>query len=105
MTDFSKVFVLMKFKKKTGVCNYVCTAMGKALLELYALQNTKSSEMTFVFERESGKIVFSALGSKSGFPEVRKLSDKTNDLGTCEDLGLSLEDLHDIKDDRFDKED
>lgn len=97
------VHVLFRSSKKTGKVDTTMIGLGKAMLELWALQNTPSNKNTMVFERESGRLVFKAVGDISGFPKIFK--DRRNDFlsETCNDYGIPLETLHSIKDDRFDK--
>ena len=96
-----EVYVLFRASKKTGKIDTTITAMGSAILQLWALKNTTSSKQCFIFERESGKLVYATSGTKDGFPEVRDTR-KHGDLGICEDYSIPLEALHEIKDDRFD---
>ena len=94
-------YVLFRASKKTGKIDTTMTALGNAMLQLWALQNTTSSKQCLIFERESGKLVYATSGTKDGFPEVRDAR-KHGDLGICEDYGIPLEALHEIKDARFD---
>ena len=103
MSGDLKVYVLMRCSKKTGYVDTTMTGMGSALLRMWALNNTTSSKITFIFDRESGKIVYAVQGRKDGFPKVKDAK-KDGYLGYCEEIGISLEDLHSIKDERFDEE-
>lgn len=102
-TNFNlSVCVLMRCKKN-GDVDTVMTGMGTALMRLWAMQNTTSSKITFIFERESGKILYAIKGTKEGFPKIK--DGTKEDLGTCEDIGISLEALQEAGyDERFDKE-
>lgn len=102
MEDF-KVCALIRCSKKSGKIDTTMTAMGSALLRLWALQNTTSSKMCVVLERDTGKILYMTCGTKEGFPKVKDI--RHEDLGTIEDIGLPMEFLETLKDDRFDKED
>lgn len=100
-----QVHVLIRCSKKTGKIDTVMTALSQAMLNMWALQNTTSSKQCYVFNRETGELVFATDGTKDGFPKVRDAKKSSKPLGTCEDLGLSLEDLQELGyDDRFDKE-
>lgn len=90
------VHVLVQINKRTEKVEKIITALGKAMLNLYALQNTQETQITYVFERMSGKMVYACEGTED-FPNV------LSELTDCEDVGISLADLHNIKDDRFDK--
>lgn len=97
MSDL-KVNVLVRCSKKTGKIDTVLTGLGTGLMRMWALNNTTPSKMTFIIDRESGKIVFGCSGKKDSLPTVAK----EEKLGTCEDLGLSYEMLQEIGfDDRF----
>lgn len=96
-----KVHVLFRCSKKTGKIDMTMTGIGSALMRLWALQNTTPSKECLIFIRETGELVFHIVGNKvSNFPTFVKYTK----VPTCEDFGISLEDLQDIKDDRFDKE-
>ncbi len=91
------ICVLFRFSKKTGVIDTTMTGMGSALMQMWALQNTTTSKRTLIFDRETGKCLFAASGTKDGFPKVKKNLDVD-----CEYFGIKLEDLQSITDDRFD---
>ena len=94
-----EVHVLFRFSKKSGAIDTTMTGMGSALMQMWALNNTTKTKSCLIFERESGKLVFATSGTNDGFPKVKK-GDECK--GMCEDYGISLEMLHDIKDERFD---
>lgn len=96
-----EVYVLFRANKKSGKIDTTMTALGNAMLQLWALQNTTSSKQCFIFERSTGKLVFATSGTKDGFPKVKDAR-KHGDLGTCDDLGIPFEALSEITDDRFD---
>lgn len=99
MSNSLAVHVLFRCSKKSGSVDTTMTGMGSALMQMWALKNTPKTKSCLIFERESGKLVFATYGDASGFPKVKK-GDECK--GMCEDYGISLEDLHDIKDERFD---
>ncbi len=90
------ICVLFRFSKKTGKIDTTMTAMGNALLKMWALQNTTKTKRTLVFNRDSGECLFAVEGTDN-FPKVKK-----NVNMNCEDFGIALEDLQSITDDRFD---
>lgn len=96
------VHVLFRYSQKTGKIDTTMTAIGKAQMQLWALQNTTKTKGCLICERDTGKVVFTALGTKDGFPKIKK--GKEVEGMTCEDFGIPLEDLRSITDDRFDKE-
>lgn len=103
MDSSFKVHVLFRFDKKSGSIDTLLTAMGKALLQMWAVQNTPSNKCSMVVERDTGNIVFQVLGKKGAGQSIQK-SNANGDMGSIVSYGISLEDLHSIKDDRFDKE-
>lgn len=96
-----EVHILLIASKKTGRISFTATAIGKAQLQLYALQHTTPTKVSYIFERSTGNLVFEATGTNEGFPKIRK-SKIDGDLGVCDDYGIGLSDLQLIKDDRFD---
>ncbi len=98
MSENLQVHVLVRASKKTGKIDVTMTALGSALLKLWAMNNTTATKQSFVFNRETGACVFAAEGKKGDMPTFNN-----GDLGTCDEYGISLEDLQAIKDDRFDK--
>ena len=96
-----EVNVMFRFSKKTGKIDTTMTGMGSALMQMWALRNTPKTKSCAIFERSTGKLVFASDGT-GDFPKVLK-GDACKGR-TCEDFGISLEDLQSITDDRFDKE-
>lgn len=91
-----KVYVLFRFSRKTGNIDTTMTAIGTAMMQMWALNHTTKTKATMIVERDTGKVVFVAQGT-GDFPKVKK-----GDLGSCEDFGIPLEVLQCIEDDRFD---
>lgn len=90
-----KVHVLMRASKKTGKIDTTMTELGKGMLEMWALNNTPRTKTCLVMEQDTGKIVLATIGTDAGFPRIKK------DMGYCYDIGMPLEFLQSIKDDRF----
>lgn len=95
------VHVLMRASKKTGRVDTCMTGLGAALLNMWGLQNTTKTKRTLVIERDTGKVISVYTGTADGMPKVEQA--KKKDLGTCEEYGIPLEMLQEIKDARFDK--
>ena len=91
------VHVLLRFSKKTGKIDTTMTGLGSAMMELWALQNTTKTKGTLIIERDTGNVVFSAMGTADGWPKVEK------NCGRCEEYGIPLEMMATFTDDRFDK--
>ena len=92
------VHVLFRSDKKSGAIDTTMVALGSATLNAWALMNTTKSKNTYVFERESGKLVYSAEGTPD-FPRISY--DKDCEGMRCTDFGIPLETLRSIKDYRF----
>ena len=90
------VHVLFRFSKKTGNIDTTMTALGKAMLQMWALNNTTETKACIIAERDTGKVVFATQGT-GDFPKAKK-----GDLGSIEEFGFPLEELQSITDDRFD---
>lgn len=95
MSDL-KVHVLFRFSKKTGNIDTTMTGLGTAMMKMWALNHTTKTKATIIAERDTGQVVFMAIGT-GDFPEV-----KEKGLGSIEELGIPLEALQSITDDRFD---
>lgn len=67
-----KKYVLVRANKKTGKVDKQLEGIGKAMLSLWALQNTPKNMMCVIAEEESGLILEKYIGTASGFPEVQK---------------------------------
>ena len=93
-----KVYVLLRASKKTGKVDKCITGVTSALMKMWALNNTTSSKFTVIIERDTGKIIAMYTGKKGDMPTI----DKLNDNAHCTDIGITLDDLQNIKDDRFD---
>ena len=95
------ICVLFRCSKKTGKIDTTMTGMGSALMKMWALQNTPKTKDTYVFDRDSGECVFAVHGAEF-LPKIIKPEELKK--MHCEDMGISLADLQEITDDRFDKE-
>ena len=76
-------YVLVRFSKKTGRIDTTFTALGKGMLNMWALQNTTKTKDTIVFERVTG-IIDRYYEGTGDFPKVIK--DAGNIQDYCEGL-------------------
>ena len=67
-----KTFYLVRFSKKSGKIDRTMSALGKGLLQLWALQNTTKSKDTIVFDEDG--IVAMYVEGTADFPKVTKNS-------------------------------
>lgn len=91
------VHVLFRFSKKTGKIDTTMTGVTSGLMMMWAMNNTTKSKMTLIFNRNTGRCIFSATGTEN-LPKIEK-----GDLGMCTEYNIPLEDLQAITDDRFDR--
>lgn len=96
MSKELSVHVLFRFSQKTGKVDTTMTSLGKAMLEMWALNNTTKTKGCIIADRDTGDVVFTTQGT-GDFPRVRK-----GNLGNIENFGISMIDLQNITDDRFD---
>lgn len=104
MTDHEIMcpYVLFRCSKKTGKVDTTMTALGRAMLEMWALQNTTKTKQCFVINGVTGRIVYATQGTANGFPKVKKGTDE-KELPLCTDIGIEMDDIHAIvrEDGRF----
>lgn len=65
-------FGLVRFSKRTGKIDTTLTAIGCALLKLWALQNTSKTKACVLFDLDEREAVTEFEGTVEGFPEVRE---------------------------------
>lgn len=65
-------FGCVRYSKKTGKVDFTATAMGDAMLNMWALQNTKAkTKETVVFDLETG-IISRRYSGTGDFPNIEK---------------------------------
>jgi len=67
---------LVRFSKKTGQIDTTMTALGKGMIQLWALQNTAKTKACVIVDIDEHKVIAEYVGTASGFPEVRKDPDE-----------------------------
>lgn len=67
---------LVRFSKKTGKIDMTMTAIGKGMIQLWALQNTTKTKACVIVDIDERKTIAEYVGTADGFPEVRKNSDE-----------------------------
>lgn len=63
---------LIRFSKKTGKIDTTMTAIGRGLIQLWALQNTTKNKATVIVDIDERKVFSEYVGTEDGFPEIRK---------------------------------
>ena len=63
---------LVRFTKRTGKIDTTMTAVGKGLIQLWALQNTTKTKASVIIDLTERTVYAEYEGMPSGFPDVRK---------------------------------
>lgn len=63
---------LVRFSKKTGKIDTTMTAIGKGLIQMWALQNTSKTKACVIVDIDERRPYAEYVGKADGFPEVRK---------------------------------
>lgn len=63
---------LIRFSKKTGKIDTTVTALGRGMIQLWALQNTTKTKATVIVDIDEREVIAEYIGTEDGFPEVRK---------------------------------
>lgn len=63
---------LVRFSKKTGKIDKTMTAIGKGMIQLWALQNTTKTNACVIADINERKVISEYIGTAHGFPQVRK---------------------------------
>ncbi|MBR3978871.1 MAG: hypothetical protein IKJ94_04530 [Oscillospiraceae bacterium] len=71
MNDMHR-FGLVRFSKKTGKIDTSMTALGCALLQLWALQSTTKTKACVIVDLVTREVFAEFEGTPGGFPNVRK---------------------------------
>lgn len=66
---------LVRFSKKTGQIDTTMTALGKGMIQLWALQNTSKAKASVIVDIDERKVLFEYFGT-GDFPEIRKDPDE-----------------------------
>jgi len=67
---------LIRFSKKTGKIDTTMTALGKGMIQLWALQNTTKTKACVIVDIGERRTIAEYIGTEDGFPEVRKDPDE-----------------------------
>ena len=63
---------LVRFSKKTGKPDTSMVALGKGVIQLWALQNTTKTKACIIVDITERKVVSEYIGTEDGFPEIHK---------------------------------
>ena len=63
---------LIRFSKKTGKIDTSMTAIGKGVIQLWALQNTTKTKACVIVDIDDRRVVSEYVGTVDGFPNIRK---------------------------------
>lgn len=70
--DTLHYYGLVRFSKTTGKVDKTMTAMGKGLIQLWALQNTTKTKACVIADINERKVISEYVGTADGFPKIRK---------------------------------
>lgn len=65
---------LIRFSKRTGKIDTSMTALGRGVIQLWALQNTTKAKACVIVDIDERKVFSEYIGTANGFPLVRKNS-------------------------------
>lgn len=63
---------LIRFSKKTGKIDTTMTAIGRGMIQMWALQNTTKAKACVIVDIDERKVFAEYIGTADGFPEIRK---------------------------------
>lgn len=63
---------LIRFSKETGKIDTTMTAIGRGMIQVWALQNTLKNKATVIVDIDERKVFSEYIGTEDGFPEIRK---------------------------------
>ena len=63
---------LVRFSKKTGKIDTTMTALGKGLIQMWALQNTTKTKACVIVDIDERRPYAEYVGTADGFPKIRK---------------------------------
>lgn len=67
---------LVRFSKKTGKIDTCMTAIGKGLIQLWALQNTPKTKACVIIDIDEERAYAEYIGTEDGFPKITKDQDE-----------------------------
>lgn len=63
---------LVRFSKRTGKIDTTMTAIGRGLIQLWALQNTTKTKACVIVDIDERSVFSEYIGTADGFPEIHK---------------------------------
>lgn len=63
---------LIRFGKKNGRIDMTMTAIGRGMIQLWALRNTTKTKTCVIVDIDERKVFAEYIGTEDGFPEIRK---------------------------------
>lgn len=67
---------LARFSQKTGKVDTIMTAIGRGLIQMWALQNTTKTKACVIVDIDERRTFAEYVGTEDGFPEIRKNADE-----------------------------
>lgn len=69
-------FGLVRFSKKSGKIDMTMTALGKGLIQGWALMNTPKTKACVIVDIDERRMVAEYVGTADGFPKIHKNPDE-----------------------------
>lgn len=66
---------LIRINKTTGNIDTTMTALGRGMIQVWAMQNTLNTKATVIVDIDERKVFAEYIGTEDGFPEIRKDSE------------------------------
>lgn len=63
---------LIRFNKTTGKIDTTMTALGRGMIQVWAMQNTLNTKASVIVDIDERKVFAEYIGTEDGFPEIRK---------------------------------
>lgn len=63
---------LIRIHKTTGKIDTTMTALGRGMIQVWALQNTLNTKASIIVDIDERKVFAEYIGTEDGFPEIRK---------------------------------
>ena len=63
---------LIRLNKTTGKIDTTMTALGRGMIQVWAMQNTLNNKASIIVDIDERKVFAEYIGTEDGFPEIRK---------------------------------
>ena len=67
---------LVRFSKRTGKIDTTLTALGRGMIQMWALQNTPETKACIILNLDEREVFAEYIGTEDGFPIIHKNEDE-----------------------------